>query len=400
MAVTNGVTNAITNGITNQALETVTNSNNIDLMKSFENIGKGTSELFLNIIGNNTFKDFLISLGVFALIFIIVLILQRLLLKKLKARAKKSENVLDDFIIKQIEKSLFPLLYYAAVYIGARFLILPEIIDRILNIIGIILVTLFMIRFISSTVQYSINKYIEKKEQDPNRKRTIKGLLPAINILIWIIGIIFLLGNLGFDISAIVAGLGIGGIAVALAAQALLGDFFSYFSILFDRPFELGDFIILDDFMGTVEYVGVKTTRLRSLGGEQIIMSNTDLTGSRVRNYKRMETRRVLFKIGVIYSTPLEKLKKLPGIIKDIVESVEQTRFDRAHFSNYGDSSLNFEIVYYVLDGDYNIYMDIQQEINLKLFEACEKEGIEFAFPTRTLYLNHENTEPQNTLKP
>lgn len=387
-------TNIVTNGleaVTN--IEAVSNTNSLDLMKSIEDLGRGTSEFFHNIVFKNTVKDFLISLGVFAIIFIVVFLLQRIVLRRLKKKVVATDTGLDDFIVKQIDKSVFPLLYYASVYIAARYLTLPDILTKILNVIGIVLVTIFMIRFVSSTVRYSINKYLEKREKDPMRRRTVQGLLPAINIIIWIIGIVFLLGNLGFDISAIVAGLGIGGIAVALAAQALLGDFFSYFSILFDRPFELGDFIILDDFMGTVEYIGVKTSRIRSLGGEQIVMSNTDLTSSRVRNYKRMETRRVLFKIGVTYNTPLDKLKKLPIVIKEIIEGIEKTRFDRAHFSAYGDSSLTFEIVYYVLDGDYNLYMDIQQEINLKIFETCEKEGIEFAFPTRTVYVKNEVEE-------
>jgi small-conductance mechanosensitive channel len=185
----------------------------------------------------------------------------------------------------------------------------------------------------------------------------------------------------------VVAGLGIGGIAVALAAQAVLGDLFSYFSILMDRPFELGDFIIIDDYMGTIEHIGIKTTRIRSLGGEQLVFSNTDLTGSRIRNYKRMEQRRIVFRIGVVYQTPVEKLKEIPGIIKGIMDAIPEARTDRAHFASYGDSSLDFEIVYYVLTGDYNKYMDIQQEINLSLAEEFERRGIEFAYPTRTLFI-------------
>ncbi len=174
---------------------------------------------------------------------------------------------------------------------------------------------------------------------------------------------------------------------MALAAQAILQDLFSYFSIIFDRPFDVGDFIIVDSFMGTVEYVGIKTTRIRSLSGEQVVFSNTDLTNSRVRNYKRMELRRVVFGFGVVYETPLDKLRKIPQIVEDVIKSIEQTRFDRAHFFKYGDFSLDFEVVYYVLSSDYNKYMDIQQEINLKIKEEFEREGIEFAYPTQLLYL-------------
>jgi small-conductance mechanosensitive channel len=196
--------------------------------------------------------------------------------------------------------------------------------------------------------------------------------------------------NLGFEISAVIAGLGIGGIAVALAAQAVLGDLFSYFSILFDKPFELGDFVIVDGHMGTIEHIGIKTTRIRSLGGEQLIFSNTDLTGSRLRNYKRMEQRRIVFKLGVTYQTPIEKLKGIPSVIKNIITNIEETRFDRAHFSGFGDFSLDFEVVYHVLTGDYNRYMDTQQDINLQIAEEFERQGIEFAYPTQTLFLEKE----------
>ncbi|MEE9594372.1 MAG: mechanosensitive ion channel family protein, partial [Candidatus Hydrothermarchaeales archaeon] len=216
----------------------------------------------------------------------------------------------------------------------------------------------------------------------------LKAIRPVIKVFIWGFGVIFLLDNLGFEISTVVAGLGIGGIAVALAAQAVLGDLFSYFAIMIDRPFEIGDFIIVGDYLGTVEHVGIKTTRIRSLGGEQLVFSNTDLTNSRVRNYKRMEKRRVLFTMGVTYQTSHEKLKEIPTVIRDIIENISDTVFDRAHFSSYGDFSLVFEVAYYVASGDYKKYMDIQQEINLKIKEEFEKRGIEFAYPTQTVYLN------------
>jgi small-conductance mechanosensitive channel len=187
--------------------------------------------------------------------------------------------------------------------------------------------------------------------------------------------------------------LGIGGVAVALAAQVILKDVFSYFSIIFDRPFKIGDFIIVGEYMGTIEYIGIKTTRLRSLGGEMLIFSNSDLTDSRLRNYKLMDKRRVSFKLGLVYQTSTEQLKKVPGIIEGIIKSVKDTIFDRAHFLNYGDFSLVFEIVYYVVGADYNKYMDIQQEINFAIKGEFEKRGIEFAFPTQTLYVNKSESK-------
>jgi small-conductance mechanosensitive channel len=201
-----------------------------------------------------------------------------------------------------------------------------------------------------------------------------------------------------------VAGLGIGGIAIALAAQTILGDLFSYLVIFFDKPFEIGDFIILEDKMGTVEYIGIKTTRIRTLGGEQLICSNTDLTNSRVHNFKRMQERRVVFSFGVVYDTTTTKLKLIPGIIKQAIESLRETRFDRAHFKSFGNSSLDFEVVYYILTPDYNLYMDKQQAINMSIFESFEREQIEFAYPTQTLFLRgnerlHENDSGDRTDK-
>jgi small-conductance mechanosensitive channel len=203
-----------------------------------------------------------------------------------------------------------------------------------------------------------------------------------------VLGLVFLLDNLGFEISAVIAGLGIGGIAIALAAQAILGDLFSYFVIFFDRPFEIGDFIVIGDKKGNVEYIGIKTTRLRSLSGEQLVFSNTDLTNSRIQNFRRMERRRVVFKLGVVYETPGNQLAEIPVIVKEIIDEQPDVTFDRGHFASYGDFSLNFEFVYYVMSSDYNKYMDTQQAINLKIYQEFEKRGIVFAYPTQTLYLN------------
>jgi small-conductance mechanosensitive channel len=180
----------------------------------------------------------------------------------------------------------------------------------------------------------------------------------------------------------------VGGIAIALAGQNVLGDLFASLSILLDRPFVVGEFIVIDSLAGTVEHVGLKTTRIRSLSGEQIVMSNGDLLKSRIHNYKKLTERRIVFGFGVTYDTGYEKLAKIPAMVREVVTGVGKTRFDRAHFKEYGDSSLNFEVVYVVLDPDYNIYMDIQQKINLEIYRRFEEQGIEFAFPTRTLYLN------------
>ena len=209
-------------------------------------------------------------------------------------------------------------------------------------------------------------------------------------LVLWATILLLILDNLGIDITALVAGLGIGGVAIALAVQNILGDLFASLSIVLDKPFVLGDFVIVGDLMGSVENIGIKTTRVRSLSGEQLVFSNNDLLTSRIRNFGRMQERRVVFKLGVIYQTPADKLEEISGIIREAIEAQDKTRFDRSHFASYGDFSLDFETVYYVLSADYNLYMDIQQAINLSIFRRFADEGIEFAYPTQTLFLEKE----------
>ncbi|MCG8572465.1 MAG: mechanosensitive ion channel family protein [Spirochaetes bacterium] len=337
----------------------------------------------------NTILTYSISVVLFILFLIIILIIDHILLKKLEKIAAKTDNPIDDFIVGLVEKNIFPLFYYGGFYLATRNLTLSEMLNKVVNGLGVVILAVFAIRFFSSGLKYWLLNYVFKEDKRKERA-TIKGLFPVFNTVIWAIGIIFLLDNLGFNISAVIAGLGIGGIAIALAAQNILGDLFSYFCMLFDHPFVIGDFIIIGDYMGTVEKIGIKTTRIRSLSGEQIVFPNTDLTGSRIRNYKRMENRRIVFTFGVTYETPLDKLQKIPEIVKNVAESIDKIQFDRAHFAKYGDFSLNFEVVYIVLNSDYNLYMDIQQEINYKLFEQFSKENIEFAYPTQTLFVKKE----------
>jgi len=196
------------------------------------------------------------------------------------------------------------------------------------------------------------------------------------------------LENLGVDVTAMVAGLGIGGVAVALALQNILGDLFASVSIMLDKPFEVGDFLVVGTEMGNVESVGVKTTRVRSLSGEQLVFANGDLLQARIRNYKRMQERRVVFNVGVTYQTTADQVEKLPPLIESIVSSVEGLRFDRAHFKAFGDSSLVYEIVYWVESPDYKVYMDAQQRINLALMRSLEEMGVTIAYPTQTIYLH------------
>ncbi len=233
---------------------------------------------------------------------------------------------------------------------------------------------------------------LENASETGARVTTMTMLLFFVRIVFFSVGLVVIIDNVpGVDITALVAGLGIGGIAVALAVQSLLADIFASLTITIDKPFVLGDFIIVGDQLGVVEHIGLKTTRIRSLWGEELVFANNDLLQSRIRNYKTMKQRRVAFNIGITYDTPVEKIRAVPPKIKEIIDSLEMTRFDRAHFFKHDSHFLNFEIVYYVLAADYNIYMDKQQAINLAIHEYFEEQGIRFALPTRILSVRQDD---------
>ncbi len=303
---------------------------------------------------HNRILDYLISAGLFLLGVLIVTVFKRIVLRRLKSWAEKTATTLDDFLIHITGKSLVPLLYFGVFFLSTRSLTLNPSLEEAIEVTGVVLLTIVGILFFITIVEYTIRDLWLKKKYDVKREKSFRGVLPAIKVIIWALGLVFLLDNLGFKISAVIAGLGIGGIAVALAAQAILGDLFSYFAIMIDRPFEVGDFIIDGEYLGTIEHIGIKTTRIRSLGGEQLVLSNTDLTNSRVRNYKRMAKRRVVFRLGVTYQTTHQQVQEIPAIIRHIIEDIKDTDYDRAHFASYGDFSLIFEIVYHVAGGDYH----------------------------------------------
>ncbi|MCE0778809.1 mechanosensitive ion channel family protein [Pseudomonas sp. NMI542_15] len=204
-------------------------------------------------------------------------------------------------------------------------------------------------------------------------------------VLLWSVVVLAMLSNLGVNITAFVASLGVGGIAVALAVQNILGDLFASLSIAVDKPFEVGDFIVIGPLAGTVEHVGLKTTRIRSLGGEQIVMANASMISSTIQNYKRLQERRIVFEFGLSYDTPTEAVKKAPVIVEEIIKSQDQVRFDRAHLRGFGKEALEFECVYIVQDPGYNLYMDIQQAINFRLLECFSRIGARFALPVRSI---------------
>lgn len=361
------------------------------------------NEIINQIYLGNSVKNWLIALGLAILLSLILNSLNRLFIKYFKSFAQKTKNDIDDLIAELLEKTSFVLLLIVSLYIGSLFLNVNESISQIRKNIVIISLLLQVGFWGSSFITHFVNRKISKEGFTTGSKVTqLKTIGLLGKTVLWITIVLLMIDNLGFNVTTLITGLGIGGIAIALAVQNVLGDLIASLSIILDKPFEVGDFIIVDDLMGNVEEIGLKTTRVKSISGEQLIFSNNDLLQSRIKNYKRMNERRILFNLGVTYNTPHEKLVRIPEIIKEIIDLEPLTRFDRAFFQEYGDFSLNYEIVYYVLSPDYSDYMDAQQKINLAIFKRFQEADIEFAYPTQTLFLNNtdDSSESNSTQHP
>lgn len=342
------------------------------------------------LIADNNAQDWAFALLAAAAFMLVLELLRRLVLRRLRRFAKTTDTVIDDFLVDVLSATRILLAAAVGFYVATQFLTLPAAMEKLVNRAFIGLIILQSGFWINRALVFWLRHRLTQGEpgDEGSRAMTLSLLSFLGRVTLWALVLLLILDNLGLNVTALVASLGIGGIAVALAAQNILGDLFASLSIAIDKPFVIGDFIIVDDLMGTVEHVGLKTTRVRSLGGEQLVFSNNDLLGSRIRNYKRMQERRAVFAIGVTYDTAAEQLAIIPGLIQQAIESQPQARFDRAHFKSFGAFSLDFEAVYQVLKPDYNIYMDVQQGINLQLVRAFTEHQIEFAFPTQTLHLN------------
>lgn len=345
---------------------------------------------FLNQTFFNTpLRQWLIAFTTVLLVFVLLRLVKRIAASRLAVIAKKTETHWDDAIVNAIKQTRIVFLLVTSLYLGSLFLQLPDRVQSIFQILFIIVLLLQSGIWLTAITTTVMEQYRQRAlEKNPAAATSINAIAFVSKIVIWSVLVLVALDTMGINITTVVAGLGIGGVAIALAIQNILGDLFASLSIILDKPFVIGDFIILNEYLGVVEYIGLKTTRVRSLSGEQIVFSNSDLLSSRVRNYGRMFERRVPFIIGVTYDTPRDKLKRIPEIIRDAVNAQDNTRFDRSHFMKYGDYALQFETVYYVLSPDYNIFMDIQQSINLMIHEAFEREQISFAYPTQKLFVS------------
>jgi small-conductance mechanosensitive channel len=296
--------------------------------------------------------------------------------------------------VAALSATRLPVLAIVGLYAGASLLVLPERVQLFASRAAIAAVLVQCAIWGDRGVRAWLAGARAQQAGDPDRITSSAAIAFLLRVVLWAVVALMILDNLGVNITTLVASLGIGGIAVALAVQSILGDLFASLSIVLDKPFVVGDFIIVDTTLGTVERIGLKTTRVRSLGGEQIVFSNADLLKSRIHNLRRMEARRVVFQVGVTYDTPEPALRALPGLLEEIVAAQPQVRFDRAHLSSLAAPAYTFEVVYYVDSADYRVFMDVQQEIYLRVVAMLQERGLRLALPAQTVHLGQARAEP------
>lgn len=348
---------------------------------------EGVAELLKSEVYGNGLTQWGLAAGLSAATLVVALAVRLVLARILPAPEPGKDlhwpAVLHELVVRT--STLF--LVVVAIYAGTTLLDLPDSVHRLISSVFIIALFVQLALWADRVTSALLAWRLAPLKTKSTMRNALSLIQFVVRVAVWSLALLLIFENLGFNVTALIAGLGVGGIAVALAAQSVLGDLFSSLAIILDKPFEVGDTISFGNQMGTVEKIGIKTTRIRALTGEQIAVSNSDLVSSRVHNFKRMTERRVVLALGVTYDTPADKLERIPDMVKTIIEAQEAVRFDRAHFRSFGDSALQFEVVYWVLSADYDVYMDCQQAINFAIFRAFEEDEIEFAFPSQTLYV-------------
>ncbi len=336
-------------------------------------------------IGNNTIRGYLIAFGVLLVGLAVLRFIKHQALSRVRLWSRNSETELDDVLMDVVDNFDWLIFVPVAFYVSVQFIDLPGEVEAAITKIIFFVLIYYGVRAGMQLADFAATQLARREDQD---ETILDFLNKIVKLLLWVTAGLLVLSNLGYDISTLVAGLGVGGVAVAFALQSVLSDVFASISIHFDQPFKVGDFIVIGDDMGTVQRIGIKSTRLESLEGEELVVSNKELTDQRVHNYKRMEQRRIRFRFGVTYDTPPDKLREISKFVTELIKVHDLVnKVDRVHFKAFGDFSLNFEAMYTLSTGDYGAYMDVQEEINLSILEGFEKRGIEMAFPTQTIHL-------------
>jgi small-conductance mechanosensitive channel len=343
-----------------------------------------------------TLTQWLFAAAVFLGAYVLLAIARRVLVRRLGALASRTTTQLDDLAVEIVRRTRPYFLILIAAHAAARVVPPNGEFAVAFRALSVVLVLLQAGVWGNGLIGFAADHYVRQRAGDDiGMRATIQALGYGARFALWALLVVTALQNFGVNVTALLTGLGIGGVAIALAVQNILGDLFAALAIVLDKPFVVGDAINVDTISGTVEHVGLKTTRIRSLSGEQVIIANNDLLKSKIRNYKRMEHRRVVFNIDVTYDTPADSVARIPSMVRQVIEARSKTKFDRCHFLAFADSSLRLEAVYFILDADYTVFADTQQAINLDLMRRFKAERIEFAFPSRTVFLKTDAASPE-----
>jgi len=336
----------------------------------------------------NTVTQVLTAVLVF---LVLILVFKRIvfrLIKRVERYASRRQSVFDHQLVKILKNTqgFFP--YILALYVGLEFIFFEPGARATLDSVFFVVLAYYILRLSQIILHYVAERVFTEKNKNSEVNETMRGVTSLIlSTVLWSVGILIVLSNLGINVNSLVASLGIGSIAVALAAQNILTDLFSSFMIYFDRPFEVGDYIVIGEDSGTVKKIGLKTTRIEALKGNELIVPNSMLTSTRIHNFKKMKKRRVVFGFGVVYSTTSAKLKKINQLVEKIFAKEEGAEFFSCVFKEFGESALLYEVIYYANTPDYRTHLNVQQNINLALKSELEKAKIKMAFPTQTIYL-------------
>ncbi len=347
------------------------------------------------VVFGNTIIDY--GYALIALIFFVIVfkIFQFYVLRRLKKLAEKTKTDIDDTLIEIIKNIKPPFYYFLAFYLATYYILVSDMFKNVIEGILLILVVYQIINTAQVLLNYVLSKSIDESDgldaEELQKKAIMNNIGMLVKFALWSIGLLMILSNLGVNVTSLIAGLGIGGIAFAFALKGILADLFSSFAIYFDKPFKVGDTIQVGTDKGTVQKIGIMTTRMKTPQGEELVMSNQELISSRIQNFKKMEERRGVFSFGVVYETPVAQLRQIPADVEKIINSIDGIRFDRTHFNRFDPSSLNYEVAYYIETDDYKKYMEVQQDINLKIMEVFEEKGIEMAYPTQTVFVKNSS---------
>lgn len=338
------------------------------------------------IILGNTLYDYLLAVGLFVLFVLIFKAIQWLALRAVEKIIKKTETAWDDALVTIIKTIRPPFYWFVAFYISLKYLKIEGVAERVVDMILVTWLVYQIVVALRILVDFYVRQRLSKTDKGAQAATQLVHSLAGAGL--WLLGGLFLLQNFGVNVTSLIAGLGIGGIAVALAAQNLLADLFSSLAIFFDKPFVPGDFVEVSGNKGTVQKIGIKTTRIKALNGEEIIIPNREVTGLVIKNIGKRRERRVVFKIGIVYETLTDKVRQVPELIRAVIEAQEGTKFERVHLMELAEYALNFEVVYHIESNDYQVYMDVRQNVLLGVKEALERNNIEIAYPTRMVYVN------------